>query len=331
MMIATHRFVFDQAARVDARRAKAASHVRVRRANGFTLVEVLLALVIMGMIMVSMTQILTAARTSRDTIHNIQETELAGPAILDMLERDLRGITTFDRTRQLQMRVKNRVILGFDADSLDFVSSTDSLALHAEDDRFVRADANEVGYRLKSSSTSEQFLEIYRREAYGIDDDPFEGGTFMLLHDRVKGFDVQCFAKDGTDELPLAEWGASPNDQNIGLPARIEITLTLELAPRLVNEQLRLAPIDKRTMTYKRVIRMPESLRREETDTPIAMIPDVPKPTGGGAGAGGPGGGVGGGKGKNGANGPNGGKSGDGMFITTGGKGAPPPSGGGPK
>jgi prepilin-type N-terminal cleavage/methylation domain-containing protein len=258
--------------------------------TGFTLVEVLLTLVIMGMIMVSMTQILTAARTSRDTIHNIQETELAGPAILDMLERDLRGVSTFDRTRLLHLRVKNRVILGFDADSLDFVTTTDSLSLHAEDNRFVRADANEVGYRLKSSQTSEQFLEIYRREAYGIDDDPFEGGTFMLLHDRVKGFDIQCFAKDGPDEQPLAEWGASNNDQNIGLPARIEITLTLELAPRLVNEQMNIAPIDRRTMSYKRVIRLPESLRRDETNIPIAMIPEVPKPSGGGGpGAGGTG------------------------------------------
>jgi prepilin-type N-terminal cleavage/methylation domain-containing protein len=260
-----------------------------RASAGFTLVEVLLTLLIMGMIMVSMTQILTAARTSRDTIHNIQETELAGPAILDMIERDIRGIYTFDRTRQLHFRVKNRVILGFDADSIDFVSTTDSLSLHEEDERFVRADANEVGYRLKQSTTNEQFLELYRREGYGVDDDPFEGGTFMFLHDRVKGFDVQCFAKDGADEQPIDEWNTGRDDQNIGLPARVEITLTLELAPRIVNEQLRIAPIDRRTVTYKRVIRLPESLRTDEDNIPIAKIPQVPKPTGG-AGAGGAGG-----------------------------------------
>ena len=68
-------------------------NVQLRRGTraGFTLVEVLLTLLIMSMIMVSLTQILTAARTSRDTIHNIQETQLAGPAILDLVERDLRG------------------------------------------------------------------------------------------------------------------------------------------------------------------------------------------------------------------------------------------------
>lgn len=251
--------------------------VRPARA-GFTLVEVLLTLLIMGGIMLSMTQILTAARTSRDTIHNIQETQLAGPAILDLVERDLRGIFTYDRTRSLQLRVKNRVILGYDADSLDFVTTTDGLSYQEFEDRFVRGDVNEVGYRLRPNADSaDQFLEIYRRESFGVDDDPFEGGNFMFLHDRVKGFDIQCFAKDGPNEQPVEEWGTGKNDENIGLPARIEITLTLELAPRLVNEQISILPNDRRTLTYKRVIRLPEGLRGAENLIPIPKIPDVPK------------------------------------------------------
>jgi prepilin-type N-terminal cleavage/methylation domain-containing protein len=250
--------------------------------RGFTLVEVLLTLVIMSGIMVSMTQILTAARTSRDTIHNIQETQNAGPAILDLIERDLRGMLTYAVTRQSQLRVKNRVVLGFDADSIDFVSTTDSLVFHLEDDRFLRADANEVGYRLRPApGSADQFLEIYRRESYGVDDDPFEGGDYLYLHDRVKGFDVQCFAKDGPDEQPLDEWNTQRNTDSIGLPARIEITLTLELAPRITNEQLRIAPTDKRTVVYKRILRMPESLRIDEDKIPIAAIPKPPNGTAG--------------------------------------------------
>jgi len=224
---------------VDTRRGRA----------GFTLVEVLLTLLIMSGIMVALTQILTAARTSRDTIHNIEETTLAGPAVMDLIERDLRGIATFDRTRQLHLRVKNRVLLGMDADSIDFVTSTDSLASFQMEDRFVKSDQNEVGYRLRPNPTSpDQFLEIYRREGFGVDDDPFEDGTFMFLHDRVKGFDVQCFAKDGRDEQPIDSWGTDDKPENIGLPARIEISLTLELTPRLVKEQLLILPRDRRTL-----------------------------------------------------------------------------------
>jgi hypothetical protein len=225
-----------------------------------------------------MTEILTAARTTRDTIHNIQETQNAGPAILDFIENDLRGVLTYDATRKNQLRVKNRVILGFDADSLDFVTTTDSLSIRAENDRFVRADANEVGYRLRPSPDNDQFLELYRREGYAVDDTPFEGGTFLLLHDRVKGFEIQCFAEDGPDVEPVDEWGVEEKDENIGLPARIEISLTLELAPRLVNEQLIVAPIDRRTIVYKRVIRLPQSLRMAEEMIPIPVVPRIPAP-----------------------------------------------------
>ena len=79
--------------------------------SGFTLAEVLVTVLIMGGIMVSITQILHTARISRDTIHNIQETQLAGPAIMDMIERDLRGLMIYNRTRQDHMRVQNRVML----------------------------------------------------------------------------------------------------------------------------------------------------------------------------------------------------------------------------
>jgi uncharacterized membrane protein YgcG len=292
---------------------------------GFTLVEVLLVLLIMGGIMLSMTQILTAARTSRDTIHNIQETQNAGPAILDMIERDLRGINVFNRTRMKHLRIKNRVILGFDADSLDFVASTDSLVLHEEGQRFVRADLNEIGYRLRPNPENDQFLEIYRREGYGVDDEPFEGGNFILLHDRVKGFDIQCFRKDGIDEQPVDEWAAEERSEDIGLPARMEITLTLELAPRLVNEQLLVQSIDRRTVVYKRVIRFPESLRLAEEKLPVPAVPrPAPAnangatqtggmanggkgviPPGGGGGGGGGGRGGGGGAGGGGGSGSN--------------------------
>lgn len=244
---------------------------------GFTLIEVLVALLIMSGIMLSMTQILTAARNTRDTIHNIAETQLAGPAILDMLERDIRAIVTYDRTRQLQLRVKNRVLLGMDADSIDFVTSNDSFGYVNLDNRLVRSDINEVGYRLRPNSEfNEQFLEIHRREGFGVDDDPYEDGVFMFLHDRVKGFDIQCFAKDGRDEQPIDEWGSEQNSENIGLPARIEVTLILELAPRLVNEQMLILPSERRTTTYKRVIRFPEALRLAEDMIPVPKIPGVP-------------------------------------------------------
>ncbi len=248
-----------------------------RRASraGFTLVEVLITLLIMSGIMVSLAEILTAARTARDTVHNVLETQTAGPAILDLIERDLRGILTYDTTRVRQLRIKNRVVMGFDADSIDFVTNSDSMVLHQLDERFVRADLNEVGYHLRPSPQNDQFLEIYRRESFGVDEEPFDGGVYQYLHDRVKAFDIQVFRKDGPDEEPVDHWNTEEGSEDIGLPARVEITLTLELAPRIVHEQLRVAPVDRRTVVYKRIVRLPETLRGDEAKIPIPAIPTI--------------------------------------------------------
>ncbi len=267
--------------------------VSARSRAGFTLVEVLLTLLIMAGIMVSITQILTAARTSRDTIHNIQETMLAGPAILDLLERDLRSLSVYDRTRMMQLRIKNRVSAGLDGDSIDFVANSKSRVLTVVDDRFARSPLCEIGYRLRVRQDDDQFLEIWRREQFGVDEDPFEGGEYQYLHERVKAFDIQAFTEDGPDAEPVEEWGTDRAEENIGLPARIEVTLTLELAPRLVNEQISFLSTDRRTLTYKRIIRLPEALRTDEEEIPVPMIPTVPAPSattptevGGGAGGG---------------------------------------------
>jgi prepilin-type N-terminal cleavage/methylation domain-containing protein len=266
---------------------------RIRRASGFTLIEVLLTLLIMGMLMLSMTQILTAARYSRDTIHNIQETQLAGPAIMDLIERDVRGLFTFNRARAEHLRVVDRVMLGLDSDSLDFITTTDSKVLFEIDNRFIRADINEVGYRLRPSPESDEFLEIYRREDFGVDEEPFEGGRYVFLHDRVKSFEIQIYMADGLDDNePLDEWGVDERSPEIGIPARVEISMTLELRPRIMREQLRIVPLDRRTVTFRRVIRLPEALRAEEQDlvVPLIPLPGADPQSGGETGGGGGGG-----------------------------------------
>ena len=276
------------------------------RAAGFTLIEVLLTLVIMAGIMVTVTQILNAARASRDTIHNIQEQQLAGPTILQLIENDLRALAVYDRDPRLALRVQNRVIAGFEADSLDFVCTTDGLMPYREHsgDVFRRADQNEVGYHLRARPDSDDFLELYRREDFGVDDKPFDGGEFAFLHDRVKAFEIRVYKEEGVDAEPLEAWGGEGEEEYIGLPMWMEIELTLELAPRLVREQL----IETHsTVIYKRVFRFPAGLALSEELGIVPVIPRIQKPTTpqAGGGAAGGGGGNDGGDGKSDGGGSN--------------------------
>lgn len=282
-----------------------AAPARAPRA-GFTLIEVLVVLLIMSGLLVTISQVLHSARISRDTIHNIAETELVGPAILDQIERDLHAISTYDRDKLLWLRVQDRTLVGFDADRIDFVCNTNSLVIEAStrQTRFLRADQNEVSYCLRRRPDSDDFLELYRREDFGVDDAIYEGGHYTFLCDRVRGFDVKVWAADGPDEDPLDAWGEGAEDNDhAGLPKRLEISLTIELAPRISREQLRIAPTDKRLITYKRIVRLAEPLFLAAEVEPVPAIPDV-KPAvpnadapGGAGGPGGPGGPSGGGGG----------------------------------
>jgi prepilin-type N-terminal cleavage/methylation domain-containing protein len=241
------------------------------RKQGFTIVEVLVTILIMGGIMLTITQILNAVRNSRDRIHNMQEAHLAGPAILDRIESDLRALSTYAREPAFALRVKNRVIQGLDADSIDFVVSTNSLVIQKQSRRFVRADTCEAGYRLRSNLANDDFLELWRREDFGVDEEPFDGGKYSFLHERVKGFLIEVFEEDGPEAEPLESWG-TPEDEKVGLPARIEIELVIELAPRLVRETL--VPL-KREVTFRRIYRFPESQRYALEVQPVPVIPHV--------------------------------------------------------
>lgn len=258
------------------------------RRAGFTLIEVLLTLVIMTGIMITVTTILTVARQSRDTIHNIQEQQLAGPAILQRLEQDLRGLFLYDRDPRHALLVQNRMLSGLEADTIDFVTATDGLIPWRErgNDTFRRADVNEVGYVLRPSPSSDEFLELYRREDFGIDDKPFDGGQYALLHDRVKGVTIRLYREDGVEAEEIESWG-SDSDEFVGVPARLEIELTLELAPRLVREQL---VVTRSEVTYKRILRFPLALQKAQEVGVVPLIPRLTPPVanapGGGAAAG---------------------------------------------
>ena len=258
-----------------ARPAAGERHLRARL--GFSLVEVLVVLLIVGGLMLALTQLLEAARISRDTIHNLQETQLAGPAIMDSIERDLRSMLTYDRRPEELLQIRNRTIYGLDGDGIDFVTTTNSKVLIQVDRRLVRSDINEVGYRLRPNPDDDDFLEIYRREDFGVDDEPFDGGTYTFLHDRVKQFDIQVFDESGFDAEPIDEWVYAEDEAP--LPLWLEISMTLELSPRITREALRYAPVDKRTVTYTRVVRLPHHLITSLDVQPVPVIPKITDPT----------------------------------------------------
>jgi prepilin-type N-terminal cleavage/methylation domain-containing protein len=274
---------------------------RHQNRRGFTMVEVLVSLLIMALMLTSITRMLTTVRTTRDHIHNTQETMLAGPAIVDLIERDLMGLSILDRPHHQLISIRNRVELGLDADRIDFVTTTDGKEWEVFDQRAVRADMNEVGYVARPNPEYDEFLELFRREDLGIDDEPFEGGRYTFLHDRVLGIEIEAYDEEGIDAEPFEDWGNQEGDEETsGLPVWVKISVTLELAPRLLREQLVRTNPGDRVVTYTRIVRFPKTLRIAQENTPRVAIP-VPSEAAGGTNdpvqGGLPGGAAGGGRG----------------------------------
>ena len=98
------------------------------------------------------------------------------------------------------------------------------------------------------------------------------------MHDRVTAFSIDVFPEDGPENEvePVEYWGTEDDPELVGLPASIIITLEIELAPRLVREQLE--PL-RRKQQYVRIIRFPQLLRRRSGDEPVPAIPVLTPPT----------------------------------------------------
>ena len=266
-----------RAMRRDPGTARAPESMRRRRHPklGFTIAEVLITVAIMSLILVAITRVLNSVRVTRDRIHNIQETQLAGPVIIDMIVRDLRGIHVMDRPRASHLSVADRVEYGLDADRIDFVTTTNSREARVEGDQLLRADICEVGYMARVRPDDDQFLELYRREDFGVDDEPFSGGRYTFLSDRVKSLTIDVYQEDGPDIEPLPDWGGQDTDEEFhGLPAWVEIRLTLENTPRLLREQIERSSRERATVVYTRSYRFPQGLRFEdESGVPSYGIP----------------------------------------------------------
>ena len=168
------------------------SHMtRHAASRGFTLIEVLVAMLLTALVMTSVMGVLHDAINSRDHIHNISQIQRTGPMILDMIEADLRAIAPFDVAGRKVFLGKKNSIRGADADTMDFVvqrpASVDTIFRTESPNptapsrrRFAR-----VGYHLRQNKREPVFMELCRREDPLVDDDPYKGGTYTKIYDKI--------------------------------------------------------------------------------------------------------------------------------------------------
>lgn len=281
------------------------------RERAFTLIELMVTLAITGMMLVVIYGVIVTTLRARERMSEAGELGELGPAILDLLEGDLRALTPYDIADLAVLRGVDHTIGGEDADGIDFICTTDATVPEETISGMTRSDECEVGYRVRNSPHNPDFLELWRREQNHVDGDPFAGGVYQLLTDRLRALDIKYLFEDPS--APPAPRGMRSFEEERewdttrrgGFPAGIRVTLSLDLFPGKVREDLPPEEVERYLRTYVRTIPLARDLELCARLVPIP--PSVARTgsegEGGGEGTGGGNGDAGGGGGNSGGGG----------------------------
>lgn len=207
--------------------ARTARTGRRRERGGFTLIEVLAALVILSMILTVVGTILvTTLRTQRSIEDEFRQIN-PGTAILNIMSRDLQSAFTLKRQRRDRRFFygENRGTDASAQDQLDFVTSRDV----GNPEEGNVADYSECGYLLKPNDDAPGLYRLYRRSSPWIDEHPIRGGTLTQLHDRVVSLNIEYSDPEASEESTdpwLDSW--DDRERSGALPERVRITLVMQ-------------------------------------------------------------------------------------------------------
>jgi len=243
----------------------------MRRRGGFTLIEIMVGVALLALFLSGVYSVAVGTLLAKRKIQETQAIFTAGPTILDIVERDLRGAYIVGVKDLKALKAIRQRVGGAEVTLLDVVTTVNSKVSREVDDEIVRSDVTEIGYRIRPNDNYPNLLELYRREEFFFDDDPLKGGEYYLVYDRVRSFTIDFFEyPDATGatsnvsrEEGKEEWDSEESKE---LPRAARITLEIGPPPEL-NPDLE---TDDRTYKFVRWVLFPNAYdeRPEEDQGP---------------------------------------------------------------
>jgi type II secretion system protein J len=194
-----------------------------RDRRGFTLVELMLAILILAIMMSIIYGLVVSTVSAARRVEEITASSEIGPAILTRVRSDLQA-AFIPKDGEFFVGSK-RPGGGADRDRIDFISGEMAYGteIEGEDARFH--SINEVGYQVLESRKDPNVGVLYRREDYFIDAEPLKGGRLTEVYDRVRSFSLRYY--DGEAWRP--DWS---NKAQKGLPKAVEIEVKILVTDR---------------------------------------------------------------------------------------------------
>ena len=177
------------------------------RQRGMTLMEVIVATVIFGMIMTAAYRVLVTTLDAESRMREYIEKGRIGESIMAQIRRDLQGLVFRD--------FGDEVFLAEDGgdgetaeDGLHFLSTApvppplDNQELWEEDSSAIGVAS--VGYVVRPSTNNETGNALFRRVKWQLEDGSrFEGESYFPIYDRVQGLEIRYLDRE---ETWLEEW-----------------------------------------------------------------------------------------------------------------------------
>jgi general secretion pathway protein J len=204
-----------------------------RRASGFTLIEVVVALAILAALVGMTLQNMTNTVRGRDIVLERLARPKVANAVLSQIVKDLRYLWFGGLTGNAGFSGRGGRVGSFDGDRVDFVTARLARSVPLEegarqDDDTQRPALSEVGYALRPRDDGTG-NELWRREDPYVDDDPTNGGSYSLIYDRVRDFNLTYFDRPGVNQK-ARDKGAEDWDSRIKkrVPYAIILQMTFD-------------------------------------------------------------------------------------------------------
>ncbi|MBN2802875.1 MAG: prepilin-type N-terminal cleavage/methylation domain-containing protein [Deltaproteobacteria bacterium] len=202
--------------------------------RGFTLIEVMISLVVIGMIAITVSAATSTTSKTTDIVGTSQDNYHQVQVAFDFLSRDLSSVFLSYHRAPVEV-AHDTVFIGTDdgtSDSIDFDAFSHTRRFFDSKE----SDQAEISYYVERDKDDYDVLNLMRRESGVLDDDAIHGGQHMILVKNISGFDVQYFNvsnKEWQDEWSTTQ--ASGEGSILPMQVRVRLTVKERIGPGHLN------------------------------------------------------------------------------------------------
>ena len=204
---------------------------RWRDAQGFTLLEVLIAIGIMATIMVILFGTYSAAVDRAARSRELSQIYHEARVLLQLLANDLRSSYVKESIEQAQqvlqqVKINPTTFIGEDHSEADKPADklTFSTVLPVQRPDVPDTEMCRVSYSLEAVNDPPQSRALFRRVNCSLDPLATDQEHVFLLTDLAHGLDFKYYDEQGSEHL---DWNSDEPQCGKRLPARVKITLLL--------------------------------------------------------------------------------------------------------